>query len=319
VHGTGAARGQYVEEALPEGSTGGARWRERKGGGTASYVGAILFICFIGCIPIFNAFVAAQVTKTQVVESLLLYIWLFGGLYLFTSVLVFQSVHFESPRTLSVEETAYLYAQLLTTVGYGDITPARPRGQLCLGLFVLCAVLLIASMVQEMLEFFQTMMDEKMGELGDDGGEDVEGASTPGKMPPKQEDPLRVAFEPVIFSSIVFCCFVAMGTAFFTFYPGEEKGLAPAVYMALVSLSTVGFGVYVPSTLTGMVVSAWWLLFGCASLMAVITSRAAFSLSMKEHEIKMLERRHNRQIPQGSRSPSFTSSKQAELRKALFN
>merc|ERR1719291_1165722 len=102
---------------------------------------------------------------------------------------------------------------------------------------------------------------------------------------------LREAFAPVIYTSLVFCCFVAFGTLFFTYYPGEDKTVAQAVYMSLITLSTVGFGAFTPSTHAGMVVGACWMLFGCASLMAVVTSRAAFSLAMKDQEILNMERK----------------------------
>merc|ERR1712032_237470 len=96
---------------------------------------------------------------------------------------------------------------------------------------------------------------------------------------------LRAAFLPVIYSSTVFCCFLVGGAAFFVLYPGEEKTLAQAVYMSLITLSTVGFGAFTPSTHAGMVIGAFWMLFGTASLVAVVTSRAAFSMALKKHEL----------------------------------
>jgi len=268
-------------ESSDGGSSKSLKWRKKKGGGNGAFFGAVLFVSLIGSMPVVLASFAHRLTKTQVIESVVLYIWLAGGLYLFTNVLIFQSPHFEHPRTLSIEEAVYLYAQILTTVGYGDITPARPRGQLFVGLFVLVALLLISCMVQELLLIFEDMLENFIERLSKAEATEHPTAS----LAKREKHVLNEAFTPVIYTSLVFCCFVAFGTMFFSFYPGEEKTIAQAVYMSLITLSTVGFGAFTPSTHTGMVVGAFWMLFGTASLVAVVTSRAAFSMALKKHEM----------------------------------
>jgi hypothetical protein len=253
-----------------------SKWRLKKGGGPVSEAIAIMFICLIGAMPVLLGYLARRVTRTQLIESAFLYVWLFGGLYLFTEVLIFQSPHFAEPRSLSVEEAAYLYAQILTTVGYGDITPARPRGQLFVGMFVLLAVILVANVISEMLDFFAVQMEKRM-QLCDDARQT------------SSKQRLKDAFEPVIFSSLVFCCFVCAGVLFYSLYPGENKTPAQAVYMALITLCTVGFGAFTPQTHAGMVFGAYWMLFGTTAMAAMVTSRIAFSLALKQHEIRNWE------------------------------
>lgn len=270
-------------ESSDGGSDKSAKWRKKKGGGNAALLGAVLFVVLIGSMPAVLARFAQRLTRTQVLESVVLYIWLIGGLYLFTNVLIFQSPHFSEPRTLSMEEAVYLYSQILTTVGYGDITPARPRGQLFVGLFVLVALLLIAGMIQELMEIFEDLMESRIERLSREVSPRLSAAS----LAKKEKQVLREAGAPVIYTSIVFCCFVAFGTLFFSFYPGEDKTIAQAVYMSLITLSTVGFGAFTPSTHTGMVVGAFWMLFGTASLVSVVTSRAAFSIALKKHELNL--------------------------------
>lgn len=279
----GVKRWDHMESS-DGGSDKSTEWRAEKGGGTLPWLAAIVFIAVIGTLPLIGTTSAAGLTKTHILESACLYTWLLGGLYLFTNVLIFQSPHFEHPRPLCLEETVYLYAQILTTVGYGDITPARPRGQLCVGLFVFTAVLLISTMIQDMVGVFRSRMEGTMDEC--DETEDR-------KNPRSEGSAMRKAFEPVIHCSIVFCCFVAGGAAFFVYYPGEGKTLAQGVYMSLITLSTVGFGAFTPSTHTGMVAGAYWMLCGCSSLMAVVTSRAAFALALKEHEIKLMQEKRD--------------------------
>jgi hypothetical protein len=285
------------------GNSKSSKWRKKKGGGPLTFLGAVFFVVLIGSLPVILAWSYKYITRTQVFESFILYSWLLGGLYLFTEVLVFQSPHFSEPRSLSTEEAVYLFAQILTTIGYGDITPARPRGQLCLGLFVVLSVLLIATTVQELFEFFQTVIERRLGIAGDEYETDVEqdAAAT-------EEQKVKKAFEPVIYSSLLFCCFVAVGAAFFVYYPGEGKTPAQGVYMALITLSTVGFGAFTPNTHAGMVFSAFWMVFGSASLVSVVTSRGAFSLALKHYELRMIEQREWEESSSPSRRASRVST-----------
>jgi len=289
-------------ESHEGGSDKSSKWRSRKGGGPWTFLGAIFFVVLIGSLPAILAWSYKYVTRTQIFESLVLYSWLLGGLYLFTEVLVFQSPHFSETRSLSTEEAVYLFAQILTTIGYGDITPARPRGQLCLGLFVVFSVLLIAHTVQELFEFFQTVIERRLG-IADDDDEtdlDLEDDTT-------EEQKVKAAFEPVIYSSMMFCFFVAVGAAFFVYYPGEGKTPSQGVYMALITLSTVGFGAFTPNTHAGMVFSAFWMVFGSASLVSVATARGAFSVALKHYELRMIEQRTWEEASVESPSPTRRS------------
>merc|ERR1719171_1416125 len=110
---------------------------------------AFLYIILIASVPlILRRFDSSQnMTKVAMSQAVALFIWLSGGIYLFTNVLLFQSGHFDTVRSLTLVETIYLMTQIITTVGYGDITPAKPRGQVFIGIFVLLSILLIADMV----------------------------------------------------------------------------------------------------------------------------------------------------------------------------
>merc|ERR1719326_619229 len=75
----------------------------------------------------------------------------FGGLWLFTHVIIFQSVHFDRKRPLTIIECMYFMSQVITTVGYGDITPAKVRGQVFVGLYVLGAMFIISMVVSDVI------------------------------------------------------------------------------------------------------------------------------------------------------------------------
>jgi hypothetical protein len=274
-------------EGVEGGSDKSYRWRAERGGSAMAWLGAVVFVVILGSLPVVLANSYKMVTRTQIIESICLYVWLLGGLYMFTQVVIFQSPHFETPRHLVIEEACYLFAQILTTVGYGDITPARTRGQLAVALFVLVSVLVISNMITELLEFFQDVIESRMEKEEDK----MEASDAEVREPEAKQDDtamLKAAFAPVIETSIVFCMFVAAGSAFFVFWPGEGKDPHQGVYMALITMSTVGFGAFTPTTHTGMVFGAFWMVCGCSSLMAVITSRGAFSLALKHYEIRRM-------------------------------
>merc|ERR1719171_2788526 len=125
-------------------------------------------------------------------------------------------------------------------------------------------------MVTELLEFFENIMQRRL-ELEPEDDSDAD---------PSEEGKLKAAFEPVISSAIVFCGFVLLGTSFFTLYPGENKTAGQGIYMSLITLSTVGFGAFTPTTHGGMVFGAFWMLFGVASLASLVSSRAAFAMAL---------------------------------------
>jgi hypothetical protein len=95
-------------------------------------------------------------TKTQWVVAGVMWVAVFGGMYLFTNVVEFQSAHFKQVRVLTLVECIYLMSQVITTVGYGDITPAYPRGQVFVGFYVLSSIFVIAMLVSDMVSLIMS-------------------------------------------------------------------------------------------------------------------------------------------------------------------
>merc|ERR1719223_1052591 len=104
-------------------------------------------------------------TNTQVVLAWLMWTALFGGLYLFTHIIKFNSAHFETVRCLTLVECIYLMAQVITTVGYGDITPAYPRGQVFVGFYVLMSLFVIAMLVSDMVALIMSTVQSYQEKL----------------------------------------------------------------------------------------------------------------------------------------------------------
>jgi len=262
-----------------------------------------------------------NITRTQMVLFVVMWIIFFGGVYLFTNVLYFQSAHFTSIRRLTIVEAVYFMSQILTTVGYGDITPAKPRGQVFVAFYVLFSLLIIANVVTEVSAIVSERSKKWAEEMLDDesqrrmrftlgsgtrsmavGGSvmtrahsmNVPDSTGANSATPRQFLPTFVRghqhapeldFTDLVSATCTYAMFALVGTLFFHFYPGEGKTVFQGIYMSVITLSTVGFGAYTPVTDAGKVFAAFWMLFGSASLVGVV---GAFS-ELKE-QMKMRER-----------------------------
>jgi len=89
---------------------------------------------------------------------------------------------------------------------------------------------------------------------------------------------------PLVKCSVAFAFFATAGVLFWHYFPGEEKTWLQAVYMSIITLSTVGFGWFNATTEGGKVFGAFWMLLGVASLAGVITSFVELMMQIKASE-----------------------------------
>jgi hypothetical protein len=93
----------------------------------------------------------------------------------------------------------------------------------------------------------------------------------------------------VVQSAIFFTCTATIGVLFWHYYPGEGKTWLQAIYMSVITLSTVGFGAFNATTEGGKVFGAFWMLIGVASLGAFVGSFIDFMLKEKQVERRAAE------------------------------
>lgn len=258
-----------------------------------------LFVCLIASVPVILARLEDRITKTHLIQFAVLLSWLVTFLYLFTQVVEFESVHFVGRRPLTLVETIYLMAQVLTTVGHGDISPASAGGQFVVGVYVLFTIVLIADMVSAVVNLAvlsakgshfekissQRLVKDTPGTLKHPGGLHL-------RLPRlrlqnndwmKREAP-TLPWQKLFSKFAGFCFFVISGTFFYHYCPGEDKTWTQGVYMSVITLSTVGFGAVLPSTEAGKVFGAFWMLFGVASLLNLVGGFTEFMLVVKVRE-----------------------------------
>lgn len=230
-------------------------------------------------------------TKTQLLLAAVMWCVLALGVYLFHHVFMFQSAHFEGIRSLTMVECVYFMAQVLTTVGYGDITPAKPLGQIFVGIYVIFSLMVIMNFVSEVMNNIadkihrtweyviqhENVPPRIRNRLVRTRGEE----KTPSLRlwVPKGLRPLPwTQFRGSLIAYTIIC---SVGIAFYTCYPGENKTLLQAMYMSVITLSTVGFGAVTPLTEGGKVFAAFWMLVGSTALVRLIGSFSQLMNALK--------------------------------------
>jgi len=230
---------------------------------------AIVWIGMIGSAPILIHVLEGgkhgAVTKTHMALSAMMWTALFGGLYAFTNVVLFSSPHFTRVRSLNIIECIYFMSQVITTVGYGDIVPAHPRGQVFVAVYAVFAFLVIAELMGEMMKLVTEAVHEYRTE--NERTMFTSGIKRPSLMP--------LCKSVTIFLTLAFAWIV-----FFHCYPGEGKTKLQATYMAIITMSTIGLGAFTPVTHGGMIFGSFMMLFGSASLAKVVMDFSALILEL---------------------------------------
>eukprot|EP00933_Yihiella_yeosuensis_P039097 TRINITY_DN3304_c0_g1_i4.p1 TRINITY_DN3304_c0_g1~~TRINITY_DN3304_c0_g1_i4.p1 ORF type:complete len:459 (-),score=142.29 TRINITY_DN3304_c0_g1_i4:317-1693(-) len=250
---------------------------------------ASAWISLLAAIPLILAAASDKpLTRTDKMLAGVLWVTLFGGLWLFTNIILFQSPHFQGKiRPLTQVECIYLMSQVITTVGYGDITPAKPRGQVFIGLYVLGALFVISMLVSQLIAKIGRVAQDYEKKLMEQSSEGVQRSNSSaaldklhfiaGKPPAPDRRPLYKAMAIFAIVDVIF-------VTFFTLWPGEEKTLMQAFYMSVITLSTVGFGAFTPVTEGGMIFGAFIMLFGSAALLNVIGCFGELMVRQQKYE-----------------------------------
>lgn len=258
------------------------RWPSTTSGWTA-WGFAALFVLLIAQIPFSLHFFENGFSKApplvSIMEGLGLFAWLTFSLFLFTQVIKFQSPHFgDEHRPLTLIEAVYLFSQIFTTVGYGDITPAYVRGQVTVGFSVFIAIMLIADMVSQLSAILVARAEAKVLESIRESTQAIGLHNSKAEVPESDD----TSVWPVLAAGGTFWFFVLIGTLFFHYFPGEGKTIGQGIYMSIITLTTVGFGAFTPVTEGGMVFGAFWMLFGVSALGALVASFTAWTVALKK-------------------------------------
>lgn len=205
-------------------------------------------------------------------------------------------------------EGLYVIVQIVTTVGYGDITVTSEAAKVFMGLYVVVTVMLIGTLITDLMDQFvktnQDALRKKLREVQQSMNQDI-----------KSEDEAANKFgkyNELLTAFVIFLFFVLAGTVFYATYEscscshgvtaiegcvpekcaatgGAEKSWIDAGYMALVTLTTVGFGDHSPKSPVGRWFGCLWMLLGVAATANFVSSFSQLILA-EEKEQKRLDR-----------------------------
>jgi len=224
--------------------------------------------------------------KSPIVKSLLsLALWV-------VTFMIGLSLLLHEDDSMDWIDMMYLMCQIITTVGYGDLPP--PRSTACLvfyTLYITSAVMLVAQIVGSFVA--------KAVEPDKNGEKDKK------KKEKDKEGFVSGSFGAFLKDFGVWLGFVITFAIFFMYWPGEEKLLVEAFYMAVVTLTTVGFGDFVPNTQGGKLFASGWMLFGSIAFTMMIGKFGVWTyflfnkMSVEKLDNKALARIHDCERFQG--------------------
>lgn len=153
-------------------------------------------------------------------------------------------------------DLVYLLTQTLTTVGYGDLSGPADTGEgyLFFAFYALLSTLLIGQIFGVLVG--RVRMEEEPPKSAEPPAD--ADAGSPWQCL-QRLDGRMAKFLKALF---VWVMFVITWALFFSYYPGEEKELREGIYMAVITLTTIGFGDSVPETDGGKIFAILWMLAG---------------------------------------------------------
>lgn len=177
----------------------------------------------------------------------------------------------------------YVIVQIITTVGYGDIAPTA-SGELFLTFYVLLGTVLVASILNGLIESFLEASEDRLGES-------LVAMRTNIARSVSQDDlgcrcSWSRSVKDLASATMVYLFFLAVWAAFFTIYEGcscsygasridgckegdqclatggAHLSIRQAFYMGVITFSTVGFGDFSPKSRLGRIFGSVWMILG---------------------------------------------------------
>lgn len=179
--------------------------------------------------------------------------------------------------------SCYVFVQIVTTIGYGDITVAEPKMKLFMAFYVLVCILLVAGFFSELVNGFLQGESESFMKHLKTAGDKADGVSE--ETAKHVFDKVQRTVMPLVVAGLVFAFFVTAGTVFYATKEacscsygatriqgcvdaqcettgGAIKGWIDCFYMSVITLTTVGFGDHSPKSIWGRIFGCFWMALG---------------------------------------------------------
>jgi potassium channel subfamily K len=182
------------------------------------------------------------------------------SLYLLLGVVIysFNTDHFSGTETHPVVDALYFCIVTMCTIGYGDITPLTPVTKVFACVFVLVGFgfidILLSGLVNYVLDLQESMILTGI-EMGKNRNH--EGFSATDYIFDVKKGRMRIRLKVGLALGVVVLC-IGIGTLVLYFL--EDLDWIDSVYLAVMSVTTVGYGDRAFKTLPGRLFAAIWLL-----------------------------------------------------------
>ncbi|CAN8070546.1 unnamed protein product [Agarophyton chilense] len=169
-------------------------------------------------------------------------------------------------------DSAYFCVVTTTTVGYGDITPKKGAAKLFVVYYSLVSIAIVSLLLSYVVGTLVDRQEESLlHALGEDESDNwVESPSLLGAM---EKDELILSFVWVL-------VIIVVGVA--VFMRLEDLTLLDAVYVTIISTSTVGFGDFEPRRKATKLIMTVWLCFSTVCMAKLVGDIAHAFAKMKQ-------------------------------------
>jgi potassium channel subfamily K len=208
----------------------------------------------------------------------------------------------------------YVFVQIVTTIGYGDVTVDDQRMKLFMAFYVLVCILLVAGFFSDVInQIIQHESEAFMGNLKK-AGDKADGVEVPAMKIFNQGARTRLeahrAHLKVAAAGLVFMSFVVIGTVFYATQEscscsygatyiagcieakcqatgGAMKGWIDSFYMSVITLTTVGFGDHSPKSIPGRIFGCFWMALGVGAFANFVAEFSkVFLTAQRKHRMK---------------------------------
>lgn len=193
---------------------------------------------------------------------------------------------------------AYVMAQVITTVGYGDITPRSDLSKLCVSAYCLVSLIVVAYVLNDFMLALMEWQERYVAKA----------SSERTRFGCLRDEALK----DMLKSSFLFCGFLAFGTVFYRLQEnctcgynggsaksqfvqgcdprtydscvatgGVTKSFIDTFYMSVITLTSVGFGDFRPDSHRGRIVAIFWMPLGVAVTGKWVSSVTTFLFERK--------------------------------------
>lgn len=238
-----------------------------------------LWVTCMSLVPLMPRLVGSSAfTRSEMNLAIVMWTTLYGGLYLFTNVIRFNSSHWVGSRPLTGLECVYFMATCITTVGYGDITPASPRCKVFVALYILGGLFVVSHVISDSV----SRLSERLFEQEEEKQQQQAQGNLAEVLKSRVDTP---SFRPVIQALATVIFFSMTWTLCLHYIPGENKSWVDSMYNAVVTMSTVGFGATTPDTQLTMAMASVWMVLGTAALANLVGEYSKWRAAVRIMEL----------------------------------